>query len=421
MNGERVSQQTQAKEPRVFYGYLMVALAFIIQAVLGGSLYTFSVFFEPLSTQFEWTRAVTSGAFSLYMILHGFLYIFTGKLNDRFGTRIVMTGCGLFMGVGYLLMSQISTVWHLYLFYGVIIAIGMSGGFVPMMSTLTRWFVNHKKRGLMLGIALAGGGFGTMVVPPLANWLISEYGWQMSYRIIGVMVLVVIITAAQFIRRAPGHTGQPQTGKETVGESGAVIPAPGLSLTQAVRTRQFWLISSAYFGFGLVLQAIMVHIVLHANGLGITAATAANIFIVIGALSIAGRIIMGSVSDRLSNKIVLIICFSLMTASLGWLLVSDQAWMLFIFAVGFGFAYGGLVAVQSPIVADFFGMTSHGVILGVIVSIITLGAGIGPVMAGGIFDATGRYFPAFLITIAFAGAALIITLFLKPLTKGGAE
>ncbi len=416
-----MSQQTEVKEPRFFYGYLVVALAFIIQAVLGGSLYTFSVFFEPLSTEFEWTRAVTSGAFSLYMILHGFLYIFTGKLNDRFGTRIVMTGCGLFMGVGYMLMSQISTVWHFYLFYGVIIAIGMSGGFVPMMSTLTRWFVNHKRRGLMLGIALAGGGFGTMIMPPLASWLISSYGWRTSYQIIGVMVLVIIITAAQFIRRAPGQTEQTRTGNEATAGSGGAIQPRGLSLPQAVRTRQFWLISSSYFGFGLVLQAIMVHIILHATGLGISTATAANIFIAIGALSITGRIIMGSVSDRLGNKVILIICFSLMTAAVAWLLVADQAWMLFVFAVGFGFAYGGLVAVQSPLVADLFGMTSHGVILGVIVSIITLGAGVGPVMAGGIFDATGRYFPAFLIAGAFSGAGLVISLFLKPMGQGGAK
>ncbi|MEE8413879.1 MAG: MFS transporter, partial [Dehalococcoidales bacterium] len=176
-----MNQQTGVRKPRFFYGYLVVALAFIIQAMLGGTLATFSVFFKPLATEFEWTRAVTSGAFSLYMVLHGFLYIFTGKLNDRVGTRIVMTGCGLLMGVGYILMSQISTLWHLYLFYGVIIAIGMSGGFVPIMSTVTRWFVSHKRRGLMIGISLAGGGFGTMIMPPLANWLISSYGWQMSY------------------------------------------------------------------------------------------------------------------------------------------------------------------------------------------------------------------------------------------------
>lgn len=412
-----MSQQTEVREPRFFYGYLVVALAFIIQAVLAGTLYTFSVFFKPLAAEFDWTRAVTSGAFSLYMVLHGILYIFTGKLNDRVGTRIVMTGCGLFMGVGYFLMSRISTVWHLYLIYGVIIAIGMSGGFVPMMSTVTRWFVSHKRRGLILGIALAGGGFGIMVMPPLANWLISSYGWQKSYQIIGVMVLVIIITSAQFIRRAPGHTEQIRNGAGA--GSGDVIQPGGFSLSQAARTRQFWLICAAYFGFGLILQAIMVHIVLHAIGLGISATTAANIFIAIGALSIAGRVVMGSVSDRLGNKAILIICFSLMTAAVAWLLVADQTWMLFMFAVAFGFGYGGLVAAQSPLVADFFGMTSHGVILGVIVSIITFGAAVGPIMAGLIFDATGGYFPAFLIAGAFGAAGLVISLLLKPMAQRG--
>ena len=157
--------QNKIQKQPFFYGYVVVALAFIIQAVLGGTLYTFSVFFKPLASQFEWTRAITSGAFSLYMVLHGILYIFTGKLNDRVGSRVVVTACGLFMGIGYLLMSQITAIWHLYVFYGVIIAIGMSGGFVPLMSTVTRWFVGHKKRGLMLGIALAGGALRGVGIP----------------------------------------------------------------------------------------------------------------------------------------------------------------------------------------------------------------------------------------------------------------
>ncbi|MBA7631818.1 L-lactate transporter [subsurface metagenome] len=414
-----MTQQVEIKKPRFFYGYVIVALAFLIQAILGGTLYTFSVFFKPLSSEFGWTRAATSGAFSLYMVLHGFLYIITGKLNDTFGTRIVMSGCGLFMGLGYLLMSQTNTIWHLYLFYGVIIAVGMSGGFVPLLSTVTRWFANNKKRGLMIGIALAGTGVGTMIMPPVANWLISSYGWRTSYAIIGISVLILIISAAQFLRRAPGQMQQLPHGQDGGQEEGPNTEARGFSLQEAMRTRQFWLFCTAYFGFGVFLQVIMVHIVLHAIGLGISASAAANIFVAIGGLTVVGRITMGSASDRIGNRSILIGCFALMTAALAWLLVAKELWMLYLFAVVFGFAYGGLVAVQSPLVADLFGMRSHGVILGVIVFIITIGAAVGPVMAGGIFDITGGYNPAFLVCVAFSIAGIILALLLRPITKGG--
>ena len=414
-----MTRQAEIEKPRFFYGYVIVAIAFLINLIMGGTLYTFSVFFNPLASEFGWTRAATAGAFSLYMILHGFLYIITGRLSDRFGTRIVISASGFFMGLGYSLMSQTSAIWQLYLFYGVIVAIGMSGGYVPLTSTVTRWFANDKKRGLMVGIAVAGVGVGTMIMPPVANWLISSYGWQTSYVVMGIMVLVVIMSAAQFVRRAPAQVQQLTHGQNEVQEESSNLEVRGLSLQQAIRTRQFWVLSAAYFGFGLFLQAIMVHIVLHAIGLEISETVAANIFIAIGGLSVVGRIALGSASDRIGNRTVIIASFALMTAALAWLLVAKEIWMLFLFAAAFGFAYGGLVATQSPLVADLFGMSSHGVILGVVVFIITVGAAVGPVMAGGIYDSTGGYNPAFLVCGAFSLAGIILILLLRPIAAGG--
>ncbi len=414
-----MNKEIETEKKGFFYGYVIVAIACLVNVILGGTLYTFSVFFEPLSGEFGWTRAVTSGAFSLYMILHGFLYIVTGRLNDKVGPRIVLSGCGLFMGLGYLLMSQVNGIWHIYLFYGVIIAVGMSGGYVPITSTVTRWFESNAKRGLMIGISIAGTGIGTMIMPPLANWLISSYGWRTSYTVIGIMVLVLIMAAAQFMKRAPEQMQQPSRDRNGAITDSPPVKSRGLSLKQAIRTRQFWLLSVAYFGFGVFLQAVMVHIVLHARGMGISPAAAANIFVAIGGLSLIGRIGMGSAGDRIGNKSVIIINFVLMAAALAWLLIAKEMWMLILFAGAFGFAYGGLVAAQSPIIADLFGISSHGVILGVIVSIITIGAAIGPVMAGAIFDFTESYFPAFLVCVAFSIIGLILTLFLKPIAGGG--
>jgi MFS family permease len=402
----RLTQQTDIKK-RGFYGYIIVSIACLVNLIIGGTQYTFGVFFEPLSSEFEWTRAMTSGAFSLYIVLTGSLYIITGKLNDRFGPRIVLTGCGFFLGIGYLLMSRVSDIWHVYLFYGVITAVGMSCGYVPMLSTVNRWFENNAKRGLMIGISIAGIGFGTMIMPPFASWLISSYGWRISYIIIGLIALVPVMTVAQFLKTAP-EANWP------AGTSGQRMELSGLSSSHTLRTRQFWLLSIAYFGFGIFLHVIMVHIVLHTLGLGISAAAAANIFIVIGGLSLLSRIGMGFISDRIGNKAVMIINFALMVVAFLWLLMARDYWAIIVFAIVFGIAYGGLAATQSPIVADLFGIKSHGAILGIVVFIITIGGAVGPVMAGKIFDSTHSYNWVFIICIAFSITSLLLTIFLKP-------
>jgi len=409
-----MTDQVETGKKKFFYGYVIVGLGLIINMVLGGTLYTFSVFFEPLSTEFGWTRAATSGAFSLYMLLHGFLYIITGKMNDKLGPRIVTSLCGLLMGIGYMMMALTSEIWHIYLFYGVIIAVGMSGGYVPLTSTVTRWFTGNSKRGLMVGISVAGVGLGTMIFPPLARWLIDSYGWKTSYVVIGIAVLLIIMSSAQFLKRAPE-----QLINSLDNSSSIDTQQQGLSLQKTMKTRQFWLITLAYFGFGFILQAIMVHIVMHVTGLGIPGTSAAAMFIVLGGASVCARISMGSLADRIGNRTIVTGSFILLVIALLCLFIAREMWMFYIFAALFGSGWGGMVASQSPIVADLFGMRSHGVILGMIVSTITFGSAVGPVIAGAIYDVSSSYTVAFIICVVFAFMGIILSLLLRPVSNGG--
>jgi MFS family permease len=129
---------SKGTKPRFFYGYIVVLVGFFAIAIIQGTLNTFGVFFKPLLADFGWTRATTSGAFSLAMIFNGLLAIVMGRLTDRYGPRIVLTLCGFFLGSGYMLMSRITAIWQLYLFYGVIIGTGMGGSFVPLISIVVR-------------------------------------------------------------------------------------------------------------------------------------------------------------------------------------------------------------------------------------------------------------------------------------------
>lgn len=387
-------------KPRFFYGYIIVAAAFLVLIISWGTNYSFGIFLKPLAAQFGWTRAETSGAYSLSFLVAGVLCIVTGKLTDRFGPRLVVTACGIVLGLGYLLMSRTSALWQLYLFFGVIIGTGMSASFVPLASTVARWFT--RRRGMATGILVSGTGIGMLIMPPVANRLITALDWREAYVILGVTALVLIVFAAQFLKRAPRLSDAGNgAGLETVQVS-------GLTLGQAIQTRRLWLICVAYFGWGVFLQSVLVHLVPHETELGIAATTAASAFIVLGALNAAGRITVGSFSDRVGNRTTMTICFFLTTASLVWLLAARQMWALYLFSGVFGFAEGGLAALQSTLVAELFGLKSHGVVLGFMNFMITVGGAVGPTVTGRIFDITGNYILAFSISAVMSAVGLII-------------
>ena len=376
-----------------------------------GTQYSFGVFFKPVLNEFGWTRAVTAGAYSLNMILTGIFYIIAGRLADRFGPRIVLTVGGCFIGPGYLLMSTVNTEWQYYLYYGVLISVGMGCVVVPLMSTVARWFT--KGRGLASGIVISGVGVGIVVMPLLSNKLISAYDWRTTFFILGIIALVLIITAAQFLRRAPDQLS-PGTKKA----AGATIQVQGMSPGEAIRTRQFWLIVLVSFILGYIVQMTMAHTVPHVTDIGIAATTAATVLSVIGFVSIFGKISMGSIGDKIGNRNSLIIVCVLMTLAFIWVRFSGELWMLYLFAVLFGLGYAGASASQSPLMAEYFGLKSHGVLYGFNQFAANAGGAMGSFLAGFIFDTTGSYNGAFYICIILGIIGLILSIMLHHLDSG---
>jgi MFS family permease len=343
---------------------------------------------------------MTSGAFALSLVLFGVFGVVAGKLNDRFGPRVLLTVCGLFLGSGFALVSQIDALWQLYLIYGIVIAIGVSGSFVPLASTIARWFV--KRRGIMTGVAVSGVGVGTLVMPPVVNWLIASYGWRSAYIVVGVVTLVVVTLAAQFLKYDPKQVGQSPYGGSQ-------------------QTRQLWMLIAAWFCFGLSQGTVLVHIVSHTIELGLTAASGALVLSVVGGTSAVGRIAIGAVSDRIGNRTTLLMSFSLLSGSLFWLLLADTPWMFYLFAVLFGFSYSGISILASPVAAEHFGLGSHGVLLGCIMFGVETGKAVGPVMAGHIFDVSGSYSLAFIIYTATSVTGLLLIMLLKSTKREGSN
>ena len=272
----------------------------------------------------------------------------------------------------------------------------------------------------MQGIMLAGGGLGMTIWPMLASQLISNYGWRTSYMIIGAIGLIVVTPIAQFMRRAPEQMEQSPHSRDEVKQENSNRQMMGHSLHQAVRTRKFWLLCAIYGCLWFSGNAIWVHLAIHATDLGISAASAATILAIMGGMSIAGRILMGSVADRIGYKLTLLIGFALMAAGLLWLLVAKELWAFYLFAVVFSFGPASLAALQAPLTAELFGLGSLGVILGGIECVSTVFGAISPILAGYIFDVTNSYRLVFLILATSSVIGLILSMLIRPTNnKGG--
>ena len=384
-----------------------------IMAIQALATYTFGVFLKPLTAEFNWERGALSGAYSVSVLLFGLFSILSGRLSDKYGPRILVTVGGLLVGIGFLLMSRISSLWQVYLIWGLFMGIGSSCSFLPIASTIPRWFT--KKRGIAIGITVAGFGLGGIISPLLAQWLISTYHWRQSYLILGLITFIVVIPLAQFMKHSPQRVGlKPYGEDETIKDEHSLITGGtgGLSITQAIKTSRFWVWGLVLSGFFFSSQATKVHIVPHAIDIGISPIIAASIVSIIAGCGVIGQLSVGSISDRIGGRLLLIAGLFLATLALVWLLFAREIWAFYVFAVMLGLAFGGIVVLQIVITSELFGLSSLGMILGGLTLFITIGEALGAPLAGSIFDITGSYSLAFLISVIISALAIILSLML---------
>jgi MFS family permease len=274
----------------------------------------------------------------------------------------------------------------------------------------------------MTGIVISGLTIGQMIAPPIISRLIAVYDWRMSYTMLGSFVLLAVIIAAQFLRRDPAKVGQSPYGANEIQQPGLPAGTGAYSLQEAVHTTQFWLVIITFFSFGFGAFAITVHIVPHAHELGISAITAANILAISGGIGIVGNFVLGGiVGDRIGNRKAFLIGFILMITALLWLAPAREVWMLYLIAILLGLAFGSMGTSESPLVARLFGLSSHGLIYGVIGLGFTAGGAVGPFVMGYMFDITSSYQTSFIVCAAFGVLGLILVTILRPTKKLGTK
>lgn len=394
---------------------MVTGAGFLIAVVGLGTRYSFGVFFKSIESEFALTRGATSGVFSIYMLLCCVFAVLGGRALDRYGPKVVVFLMGSFTGLSLLLTSQANSAWQLLISYGLLLSLGTGAIYAVVNSTASRWF--DKKRGFVLGITTSGGGFGAIVMAPFATYLISNFGWRTAFIVMGLIAWLVISSMCLILKKDPGDMGLLPDGVK----SEAAQPGPqkkeikaqltGPSLLQASRTSNFWFLGLIWLLLSLDVHLVFVHVVSYAVDMGNSLMDAAIILTLIGGTTIPGRLLVGRVSDTIGRKAPAIACAVLQVGALLWLMWAQELWMLYVFAIAFGFLWGGLGVLTTALIGDVFGMRSIGAIMGMMSAGWALGAASGPAIGGYIFDVSGTYFMAFAAgAVAILLAALLVAL-----------
>lgn len=351
-------------------GWAMVAVAFVSMFVVFGVAYSFGAFFDPMAEEFGASTGATSAVFSVT----GFAYFLLGSISgaavDRYGPRRVLLVGAVAMGGGLLLTSQVQSIWLGYLTYGVGVGVGVACGYVPMVTVVSGWF--DQRRGAALGVAVSGIGLGTVVASPMAAALIDRHGWRTTYVVFG-LIAAASLTVCALLSSPPPVSTAPDVDTSTVRE--------------AMVTRRFRLLYLSTLLLSLALFVPFVFLVPFAEDHGVGTVAAASLVGVIGGASIAGRLVIGPLADRVGHLVAFRVSFLVIGASFALWFAGDALWLLVVFAAVLGVGYGGFVALSPAVIAALFGTRGLGGLIGFTYTAAAFGTLVGPPLAGLVIDA----------------------------------
>ena len=376
--------------------WLVASLAFVVLGFSRGIHSSFGVFNVALLDTFGWSRGATAGIFSIVLIVDAVLSPLVGYLLDRYGSKkISLAGC-VALVIGLFLSSQVSTLWQLYISFGIILAVGFTfTGMVPHVFLISEWFSSN--RASAIGFVYAGTGLGIMLLAPLSEWLISSYGWARAFETYAAIVVIGLLPLVWlFYDHGPhGEHLRPRTEKKTSRNQ--------WTARLALRSLQFWLLFVARIAAASGTTVIVTHQVAHVVDVGFSKLLSASIFGLAGVTSSFGRVIFGFIADRLSKQAAYTLNIAMTVVGVGALIVlSDpsQAWLLYVYVIFFGIGFGSRAVIFSALTADIFSGKGFGSILGYSTVAVGVGGALGSWLGGAFYDWTGSYLVSFALSTA---------------------
>ncbi|MBN2239880.1 MAG: MFS transporter [Dehalococcoidales bacterium] len=405
---------------KTFYGWWVLIALCIVGSLGPLSRYSITAFFPAISAELGWSRSSVGSAQSVSLWAYSILAILTGWMVDRIGSRKTIFIGGVFCLAGWILLSQVRSLWQLYLFYGIIMAVAVSNThLVPLQATSRKWF--NKRAGLAGGIISSAFAVGTAVFIPLLTLTSDIYGWRQVSMVAAFIIGIPVMLLAYFIiRNTPESIGQHPDGTESMPDTGIEhgTSVRDRNIRLILKTPQFWLLFTAYGLLGIVFNGLLGHLVVWAVDLGSTAAAAGVFVTVFNGPSVLARLGSGWLGDKYGKKKVMIFgaSFSALAMLTGWLLIHGTAELL-VYAVIFGLGAGFSSTLFAPYLGDLFGRQSIGSSFGILTLSWGLIGGLGPTIWGVISETSGSYNAALPISGICYALAAVMLFFVRPLAE----
>ncbi len=380
-----------------------------------GSLYAWSVFVLPLEQEYGWTRAQTSLVYTIAVVTFATTFILAGRIQDLYGPRPCAFLGATLVSLGFFLVSLTSSLWFLYVVFGVLVGAGNGFGYATPTPVASKWFPD--KRGLVIGLMVGGYGAGSAVVGPIATSLIQSVGWRPTFRLLGAAFFVMGMLGTWLLTNPPA-------GYRPAGWTppAAAMARQDYSTAEMLRTPQFYQLWLAYCLGTTAGQMAISQLVPFARSAGLGALVASLALPVTAAGNAGGRILSGWLSDSLGRlrtlRIMVLASAAAMPALFAW---REHAVLFFILAAAVYWCYGTQLSVFASTTADFYGTRNLGMNYGVLFSAWGAAGILGPGIGGRVFDAFGDYRYAFYAASALAVVAFASLSLVRPLASSPAQ
>jgi MFS family permease len=403
------------RAPRVFYGWYVLAAAFAIMFVNTGGRTTIGIMMKPMADEFGWSRGAISAAVFVNLAVYAVASIIAGRLYDRYGPKWVIAGSTVLFSAGYALMATMHSLWQFLLYYGILSAAGLGGITVPIFGSIVgHWF--ERRRGLAVSLALAGGCLGQFFLVPVFSNGVIHSGWRNTSLWIATISLVLNVPLAfGVIRGGPARFGLAPygAGAPAAASERPLAASPGLTLSEAMRTRSLWMFTIIMFVCGGADYLVTTHLIAMATDYGISAGAGAGMLAWLGLLSMGGILLAGPAVDAIGNKIPIAATFALRIVLFVLLFGLKGPVSFWAFSLGFGFTFLVTALLTPTLVGRLYGVSHLGFISGFITTVHMFGGGLWTFLGGVIFDHSGNYDLALLISAGMSALALLCTFFIR--------
>jgi MFS family permease len=397
---------------RLFYGWVVLAACFLTTMMASGTMMAFGVFINPLVDDMGWSHSAISFTYALSALVSGMGILVVGSFMHAYSLRFIFLLGALLHGFGIYMTSTVISIEGFYLWYGVVAALGRSTFFISTTTLVTRWF--EYRRGMAMGLTMAGNGIGPFVFSPVVTWLIFRWDWQTAFVAISFTMTSVLVLAYFLMRNYPHDLGlQPYGARVSPAPPTPVQPASPRSSSvgslwgAVIRHQGFWTLSLINF-FCCVCHSIpLVHTVGFAQTAGLSAFASSWVLATMGISSVVGRIFWGMFADRHDARLTLMLTLFMQGTFVLWLVNTQDPVIFFLYALAWGFGYGGVGTQYGVVARELYGARLFGPGYSGQNCFAMVGMAVGGFLGGYLFDVSNSYVTAWLISF---GAGLISAL-----------